>query len=149
MEHILMFGVRVDIIDDSGPAILSKGATKSGALDVWGFVKPTGCSPCETYADVLTAARKSQPMSKYGFISYAEDTVISKDTGYTVAEFPAVIDAFVNTLESDPNAATFIVTNKQSHVVQSNLALAAQYLPWFTQLATDDPAWTSKTYAVP
>ena len=60
-----------------------------------------------------------------------------------------VLDTFKTSIASDTNAATYIVTNEQSHVVESDLTLAPQYLPWITQMVTDDPAWTGGGYAHP
>jgi hypothetical protein len=149
-DHVARaFGARVDILDDSGPAIAPKGTTENRLLGVWGFVPPSGCSSCTSYADVLAFDRRSQPMSRYGFLSFAEDTVISKDMGYTLTEFSAVIDAYSSSLASDPNAKTYVVTNEQSHVVESDLTLAPEYLPWVTQMVNDDPTWADATYAHP
>jgi hypothetical protein len=142
-------GVRVDIIDDSGPAMSPKGATKNAALGLWGFVPPAGCSPCETHAEVLASARAAQPASKYAFLSYERDPTIAADMGYALDEYPAALGAFVATLKGDLNAATFMVTNDDHHVVQTTPALALQYLPWFTKMMNDDPAWGDVTYAVP
>ncbi len=144
------FGARVDVLDDSGPPLVSKGAAdNSASLTTWGFAAPAGCAPCQSFAEVLAFNRKSQPQSKFGFLSFAEDTVISKDFGYTLAEYPALMDAFSASLASDPNAATFIVTNEQSHVVESDLSLAPAYLPWMMRMVNDDPGWSSTKYAHP
>jgi hypothetical protein len=146
-DHVARaFGTRVDILDDSGPALAPKNATENVLLAYWGFVPPSGCSPCTSHADVLAFDRKSQPMSRYGFLSFTQDPVISKDLGYTLAEYPAVIDAYSSSFSSDPNAKTFIVTNEQLHVVESDPTLAAQYFPWMTQMVNDDPAWTDTKY---
>ena len=151
-------GLRVDIIDDSGPAISPKGTTQNLSLAVYGFQAPGGCaSPCDSHAKVLAADRAAQPNSKYAFLSYASDPVISADMGYTVAEYPAVIDNYMNgdggagnySLASDPNAAAFIVTNAQQHVVENEGALAPQYLPWLTLMVNDDPSWGDVTYRHP
>ncbi len=142
--------VRVDIVDDSGPAIVAKGGVDNSAtLTTWGFVPPAGCSPCTHFSDVLAADRARQPNSKYGFMSFAEDTVISKDFGYTLAEYPAVMTSYAQSLANDPNAATLIVTNEQLHVVEADPTLAVQYLPWLTAMVTDSATWTSTTYAHP
>lgn len=144
-------GVRVDIIDDSGPSIVSKGQTdNAGLFKLWGVSPPVACPSCKSHADVLAANRKSQPGSKFALMSFADDPVISKDFGYTVAEYPAVLQKFeAEHLAGDANAATFIVTNKQQHVVQTDLASAPAYLPWLTLMVNDDPAWASKSYAHP
>lgn len=142
-------GARIDVIDDSGPAILPKNGKENGSLAFWGFEAPSGCSPCTSFSEVLASARSLQPSSKYAFLSFTKDTVIAADFGYTLDEYPDVMNAFSDGLKDDPNAATFLVSNKASHVVESAPSLAPQYLPWFRQMVNDDPAWASTTYAVP
>jgi hypothetical protein len=144
------FGVRVDILDDSGPPITAEGATNNAAIfSAWGYAPPTGCAGCNSLRDVYDFDRQEQPNSRYAFLSFAEDTTIAPDFGYTLAEYPMVLDTFKTSIASDTNAATYIVTNEQSHVVESDLTLAPQYLPWITQMVTDDPAWTGGGYAHP
>ena len=140
------FNVRVDIIDDSGPPITPKGAVdNTGMFGAWGVQ----CGGCTTLQSIFLTDRAAQPNSEYGFLSFASDSTISVDFGYTVAEFPAVISTFTTSLANDPHAHSFVVTNKASHVVESDGTLIAQYMPWITQLVTDDAAWTDVTYQHP
>ncbi len=144
------FGVRTDIIDDSGPPITAKGASDNLTIfDTWGYVAPAGCSGCSSLPAVYSFDRAAQPSSRYAFLSFAQDDVIAPRFGYTVAEYPAVVDAFSSSIANDPNAATYIVTNETDHVVESQSALLPQYLPWITQMVNDDPAWKDGTYANP
>jgi len=90
------FGVRVDILDDSGPPLIVDGGTGNpGLFAIWGFVAPSGCSPCAKMRDVLNYDLGVQatwsPSGRYGFLTFTEDTVISKDFGYTLAEYPALM----------------------------------------------------------
>lgn len=131
----------------SGPPLVYKNASDNAAtMSLWGFVPPAGCSPCTTFTDVLAWDRALQPASKFGFLTYAQDTVISKDFGYTLAEYPGLMSQFSTSLASDANAAIYIFSNAQSHVVQSDLSLAPEYLPWMALLVADDPSWGDKTY---
>jgi hypothetical protein len=98
---------------------------------------------------VLAADRAAQPASRYAFLSFAQDTVIAPDFGYTLDEYPAVLDGFTATFASDPEAASFVVTNEQAHVVESDPTLAPQYLPWLAAMVSDSPSWASTTYAHP
>lgn len=143
-SHVVSaFATRVDILDDSGPAIAAKSATdNAGSFSAWGFVPPSGCTGCTSHAAVLAFDRALQPQSRYGFLSFSEDTVISKDFGYTLDEYPGVLSAFFATsLANDANAKTFGVTTKQSHVVESDPASALTYLPWMTKMKNDDASW--------
>jgi hypothetical protein len=144
------FGVRVDILDDSGPPIPAKGGTDNAKIfATWGVVIPSGCSGCNSLRSIFDFDRATQPSSNYGFMSFASDTTISKDFGYTVAEFPAVLQTFSDSLSADTHAFTFIVTNEASHVVESDTTLQAQYFPWITQMVNDDAAWKDGTYSHP
>jgi hypothetical protein len=60
-----------------------------------------------------------------------------------------VIHAFTKSIVGDANAATFVVTNEQSHVVESDSSLAPEFLPWLTQMVNGDSGWKSATYARP
>jgi hypothetical protein len=139
------FGVRVDILDDSGPplAILGK-MDNSGLLAIWGGAVPAACSGCTSFLDIMEYDRQSQPASRLGFLSLTEDTTISADFGYTLSEYgPAVEGLFSTDFGSDANVATFFVDGDPGHVVESQAALAPEYLPWMSDFADDSPAWTN------
>jgi hypothetical protein len=139
------FGVRVDILDDSGPPLATMGKTdNSGLLSIWGGAVPAACSGCTSFLDVMEYDRQSQPASRLGFLSLTEDTTISADFGYTLSEYgPALEDLFSTDFGSDANVATFFVDGDPGHVVESQAALAPDYLPWMTEFVGDSPAWTN------
>jgi hypothetical protein len=142
------FGVRVDIIDDSGPPLVHKNGTDNqGLLGTWGFVPPAGCSPCTSFLDVMKFARAAQPQSRLGFLSFSWDTVIGPDFGYDATTYPPMIESFFPTnFGSDPNVQTYIVTSQSGHVVESVGMLAPSYFSWMTDMLDDSASWTSKTY---
>lgn len=144
------FQTRVDVVDDSGPALVFKGATDNqAAYTQWGFQAPAGCSPCSKHADVLAFDRASQPNSRFAFLSFDQDVTIAPDYGYTLAEYPAVLSAFTSSFAGDVQAKSFVVTNKAAHVVESDPVLIPDYLPWLGQMVSDDPAWASVTFVHP
>ncbi len=144
------FHTRVDLIDDSGPALTSKNATDNlASYAAWGFEPPVGCLPCSKHRDVLAFDRQRQPTSRYGFLSFEQDSTIAPFFGYSLAEFPAVLTAFTSSLAADPNAKTLIVSNKASHVVETDPVLVPDYFPWMAQLLGDDPAWNDVTVVHP
>jgi hypothetical protein len=143
------FHAPTNVIDDSGPPITAKGATSNPLLKVWGYVAPEGCDTCTSYPNILRHDRALQPQSRYGFLSFAQDTVISSRLGYKLSEYPAVMDAFSNSLKDDPNAATYIVTNEAAHVVESDLTLAPDYMLWLSAMANGEASWKDTTYAKP
>jgi hypothetical protein len=151
------FNVRVDMLDDSGPAILGKGGVNNkGLLDAWGYVAPTGCaSPCDAFSQILAYDTQTQatfsPPGRYGFMTFAEDTTIAPDFGYALADYPGVMATYSSSLPAAPAAATFIVSNEPqpSHVVESDGTLETQYMPWITAMVTDSTTWADTTYAHP
>jgi len=148
------FGARVDLVDDSGPPLVAKGGADNAALfAVWALSAPTGCSGCNSFAKILQYDLSVQSMwatsGEFAFLSFTEDTVISQRFGYSLAEYPGLMQTFSTGLPASPAAATFLVGNDQSHVVESNLTLATQYFPWMTEMVNRNPAWGDATYAVP
>jgi hypothetical protein len=144
-DHVAKaFATRVDLIDDSGPPLTVKGGSNNTAtFTAWGFVAPAGCDPCTKFADVLAHDRALQPSSRFGFLSFTHDPTISADFGYTLDEYATVIEDLAASIDKDPQARSFLDTTEQSHVVMSDPALTTQYLPWLTQMVTDDPAWAA------
>jgi hypothetical protein len=148
------FGGNVDIIDDSGPPLVANGGTSNaGLFRAWNYTPPAGCASCSSFADVLRYDLQVQggwaTPGRFAFLSFTEDTVISADFGYSLSAYPGVMMSFSSSLPAGPAAATFLVSNEQSHVVESDPRLAAQYLPWLTQLANRDPAWADQLDAAP
>ncbi|HEX7667895.1 MAG TPA: pectin acetylesterase-family hydrolase [Polyangiaceae bacterium] len=141
-------GVRVDVIDDSGPPVEHKTGGDT-AFTTWGITAPAGCSTCTTYRGFFDFDRQSRPETTFAFLSFTEDSTISLFFGYTPAEFEPVVTGFSSSIASDPHAKTFLVTNAKDHVVESDLTLTSEVLPWIGQAVTDDPGWTDVTYAHP
>ncbi len=141
---------RIDIIDDSGPPLVAKdGTDNSGLFAAWGVVTPPGCAPCKSHRDMLAYDRATQPQSRYGLLSYAQDKILAPDFGYTLDEYPAQLDQLMTSLASDPNAAAYLVTGIPGHVVAGDAPLLSTTLGWVKQLVTDDPAWHSVSVAQP
>ena len=142
------FGVRVDILDDSGPPLTRMGQSDNSTLfAIWGAAVPASCAGCNSFLDVMEADRAAQPTSRLAFLSLAEDTTISADFGYSLSAYgPAIDNLFTQNFGSDPNVATYIVAGDPGHVVESQAALAPEYLPWMAQFAEDDPGWGNASF---
>ena len=118
------------------------------AAPVWKMEMPADCPTCSGLRDLYDAARRKQPASRYAHLTYDRDGTIATAFGYTVAQYPQVIDTFVSSIAADPNAKMMLVqlpAGATSHVVQSAPRNAVDYLPWMTRMLADDPAWTSTT----
>jgi hypothetical protein len=149
------FGVGTDIIDDSGPPLVAKGSTSDdnlGIFHIWGTVAglPSGCSTCKSLRDVLDYDLGVQegfsPPGEFAFLSFDQDTVISKDFGYALSEYPALMQTFSASLPDDGHVATLLVSNDPSHVVESDPSLTTVYLPWMRQMVTRSSAWADESY---
>ncbi len=150
------FGVGVDIIDDSGPAITEPGAPDNhGLFAVWNLVPPAGCAGCTSLREILNYDLQTQqnsgwnPSGQYGFLSYLEDTTIGPDFGYLLPDYATAMTTYSGSLPAAPQAATLLVSNKQSHVVESDPTLIPQYLPWMSAMVSRDAGWADVAYMHP
>jgi hypothetical protein len=150
------FGVGVDLIDDSGPPIYENGSPtmdNAGLFGIWGTAAglPTGCATCNSFRQVLdydfTVQQSFSPLGRFGFLSFLEDTTISKDFGYDAStEYPPLMETFSASLPDSGLAATFLVSNYPSHVVESDPTLAQYYMPWMTNMINRDGGWADETH---
>jgi hypothetical protein len=108
------------------------------------MIPPAGCTGCNSFLDVMKFDRQEQPGSKLGFLSLADDTTISVDFGYSLAAYgPALETLFSTNFGSDPNVATYLVGSDPGHVVESQPALAPDYMPWLAELVNGSATWAS------
>ena len=139
------FGVGIDIIDDSGPPLVSDGGTDNAHLfGVWGSLLPdAGFTSLRQVLDYDLGVQQSfSPPGEFGFLSFLEDKTIGPDFNYDpVTEYPGLMEAFSASLPDSGIAATFLVANYQSHVVQSDANLIADYLPWMAAMVARDGGW--------
>jgi hypothetical protein len=148
------FGVRVDIVDDSGPPLLTNGATdNTGVLSTWGYRAPGGCSDCASkFANILAYDLQAQtayaPPGRYAYLGFEQDPTLATRYEYTLPEYQTVITMFASGLPTTPTAASLLV-NATSHVVESNSALEPEYMPWLAQMVADDAGWTNVVYPAP
>jgi hypothetical protein len=122
-------------------------------LDAWGYMPPPQCSPCTSFAEILDSVLVVQkaftPAERYAYLGYETDTTLAPQFGYTLSQFQTQIAAFSAGLPAAPAAASYFVTNAQSHVVESDMSLEPDYMPWLSQLVADDPSWHDVVYMKP
>jgi hypothetical protein len=147
------FGVRTDVVDDSGPPLeVGPLAKNSASAALWGFTPPPGCTSCDSVSG-LYAFNRTLPKSRYALLSFAYDNVIAKglfagQSSDPLQDFHTALTDFTGKMASDPGARSFIVENTSStprHVVLSQPKLAAEAALWLNGMATDDPGWSSQT----
>jgi hypothetical protein len=137
-------GIRVDVIDDSGPAIDNKVL---GVPTQWAPQVPPSCTTCFTASSIFAFDRKTYPETRYGLLTYQTDTELPKYYQETPQAFSQQIATFITSLKPDPNAKAFVALSS-GHVVLIEMdAKAAPYInPWLVKLANDDPSWSDEQH---
>ncbi len=142
-------GIRVDLVDDSGPAIDNAGVA-AAAKASWGARFPPGCSDCNTaITKTFLYDRMTYPQSRFGFLSFQTDTTLPGFYAESQQAFAAQLVTFEQSLTSDANAKSFVALTS-GHVVfiptlaSSDPAAYNALFPWLTKMATDDPTWASE-----
>ncbi len=135
-------GMRVDMIDDSGPAVA--GAT---APPDWNARFPPACADCTDLTSTFQYVRATYPDSRYGLLTFQTDTTLPEFFGETDAAFATLIQQFVSGLAPDPNAKAFVDTSSGHVVLAETDPTAVPFiLPWLTQLVTDEPTWATVSH---
>jgi hypothetical protein len=150
------FGVRTDIINDSGPAIVpatEPGAEEAAAAALWGVTPASDCGDCTSLLGFHHYNRALDPDSKYALLSHAYDPVIAAnnygeptDNPHYLDDFHAALLAFVAGL--GPNAHALIIANTPAtahHVVMDRPHATATAGAWLKLLADDSPSWDDLT----
>lgn len=144
--------VRVDLVDDSGPAFSSSKlpylAAWKEAWDLEGALPP-GCPECKTdLANAFPYYLKTYPGSRIAFLSYTEDETIRQFFAMSPAEFSAALTELRTTaFEPSTNGRVFYVTGAQ-HTMILDLSTASGGTTvgaWLTAMQDDAATWTSVT----
>jgi hypothetical protein len=144
-------GVRVDVLNDSGAPVDFDPSRFRAMKASWNLSIPADCPDCEDSIAALLphyATRITSP-SRYGFLSFREDTVISGSSfpfgfsGQDFATFGQGLDAL--RAAAGENQKTFYVEGR-GHVLLSvnpspQTADELTAIGWINQLVTDDAAW--------
>jgi len=146
--------VRVDVINDSGPALpspyLSEMREKEWR-DAWNLnaALPPDCPECLTDLDTLfTYYAKTFPNNRAALLSYTKDNVISLFYGpIQTTYFEEGLKALTMTrLEGIPNFRYYYLPG-ENHVLLSNpknvSADGVVLKTWLKQMVEDDPTWAN------
>ncbi len=139
-------GVRVDLVDDSGPPIDSS-AIGDAAANAWGARISPACTDCvgpKMLTKAFAYARAKYPDTRYAFVTYQTDTVLPSLYGVTPADFAGELSQLVTSLAADPNARTFLAIGS-GHVVGSTSSplTGVHLLSFLGKMVTDDPTWAN------
>ncbi|MDO9022636.1 MAG: pectin acetylesterase-family hydrolase [Deltaproteobacteria bacterium] len=143
-------GVRVDLLDDSGPPMAPPGERWAQWRNTWNVQLPAGCPECRDRLEALLPyyARRFPPPARLALLSYTQDTTISAFFGVTPEQFEAQLDDVTRRLiDPIPNARRFYVAD-QGHVLIGNSgnirgADGTVLIDWLGRMNSDDPAWAN------
>ncbi len=143
------FGVRTDVIDDSGPplGIVTDGTT----LALWGTQLASSCSSCRTLEEVMLDIRATHPESRFAYIGFQYDVVVANGYGLAIADYPTALEKLLTDMKGDANFQSFVVQNAKSkpqHVVENHFddaTMTKAVEAWLTTMVSDG-AWSSVKY---
>ncbi len=152
VSHAFGTGVRVDLIDDSGPPFPSDKMaylpTWKSAWDLDGALPP-GCEACKI--DLTSAIgyySRQYPESKIALLSFDKDSVISRFFNLDATTFSTTLGSVVSgTFDVTPNARAFVVSGTK-HTMLGTLSIAGSagtVGAWITEMQNDGASWASKT----
>jgi hypothetical protein len=143
-------GVRVDLLDDSGPPMAPPGERWAQWRNTWNVQLPAGCPECRDRLEALLPyyARRFPPPARLALLSYTQDTTISAFFGVTPEQFEAQLnDVTRRLIDPIPNARRFYVAD-QGHVLIGNNGTirggdGTVLIDWLGRMNSDDPAWAN------
>src|SRR5262249_1188512 len=144
--------IRVDMIDDSGPALPAPYLTPELAQkwrDVWGLDQslPPDCAECKTALDALvTCSATAMPNNRGALLSYTADSVLPGFLSISEQEFTAGLNALAaQRLDGLPHYRYFFA-DASSHGLMPHADLeqgGVRLWDWIPAMLDDDPAWAN------
>lgn len=143
-------GVRVDLLDDSGPPMAPPGPRWALWRNAWNVQLPAGCPECRDNLDALLPyyARRFPPPARFALLSYTQDTTVSAFFGVTPEQFQTQLAEVTRRLIAPiPNARHFYIDDQGHVLIGSNgTARGADgtvLIDWLGRMNSDDPAWAN------
>lgn len=142
-------GIRVDVIDDSGPPVDPAEGRWAEWIDVWGLTMPPDCPECgESVRALRNYYRRflDDQGSRIAFISYARDTVIATFMGILPIVFEERINALCDEFGDEPQAQCFIIRGRLHTLLIAGTENESGGLPlwrWLEQMLDGDEEWTN------
>ena len=137
-------GVRVDVVDDSGPPLRFSG---TGYPPSWNVRLPAGCADCANGLDrVFAYQRLTHPTTRFAFVAFTSDTALPEFFGVTPAALEQSIATLVTSFAAEPNAKSFLAIGSGHAVLGSAQGASPSLRRWLAQMATDDRAWSNAQF---
>ena len=104
-------GVRVDLIDDSGPPLQPNGGVWENWIETWNVHFPQGCVGCESEVAAVVDYLRSQMLSqgRMALLSNARDAIISAFFQLSPFVFEERLYGVLDVLDEEPDAHYFVV----------------------------------------
>ncbi len=145
-------GVRVDLLDDSGPPLPSPYLSQSLEGQwraAWNLnaTLPEGCAECQTdLSAIFGFYAQNLPKNRAALLSYTHDQVIasyyqiSQDTvAEGLGKLATDLDGYENTRYYYVDGSSHVLLGNPAGITQNGVVLQT----WITQMLTDDAAWKS------
>ncbi len=143
-------GVRVDLLDDSGPPLPSPYLSQSLEGQwraAWNLnaTLPEGCAECQTdLSAIFGFYAEKLPKNRAALLSYTHDQVIASYYQIPQSQVAEGLAALATELDTYENTRYYYVDGN-SHVLLGDPAGVSQngvvLKTWITQMVTDDSAW--------
>lgn len=146
-------GVRVDLVDDSGPPLdppyLAKELSDTWRAQ-WNLAAslPPDCPEClETFGAIYDYYGANHTTQRWALLSYTRDWIVPIYFGFTLEEFPQAIAEIVQTHVAPYENAGYFLLDAVGHVLlTAPLPITSggvDLQAWLGQMVADDPAWAS------
>lgn len=142
-------GVRVDMIDDSGPPVQPPADRWATIRNAWNLQFPAGCTQCSERLDALLeyyATRFPAP-TRMALLSYINDTTIPTYFGQTPQQFGMALEGLAGSQITPHANMRYYFVNASGHVLGFNFNNQAMGGPtvgeWLNQMDSDDPMWAN------
>jgi hypothetical protein len=133
------FGVRTDVIDDSGPGIGASGYPPS-----WKVRLPPSCEDCAVgLAALFLHDRRASPGTRFAFLSFQVDTALPVFYGASQPDVADWLRQYERSFTELWNTRSFVAAGT-GHVVLAGAiddGTKTALWAWLTRMVTDSLAW--------
>jgi len=143
---------RVDLVDDSGPALPDPYLTTSLANTwraAWGLdaALPADCAECATKLDGIFSYYGTKITNqRAALVSYTRDTVISQFFQISLDSFETGLDLLTTTRLDGQASFRYFYKEGEDHVLLGDPEISQNGVvlkQWLRQMVEDDPAWAN------
>lgn len=146
-------GVRVDLVDDSGPPLdppyLAKELSDTWRAQ-WNLASslPPDCPAClETFGAIYDHYGATSTDQRLALLSFTRDWIVPIYFGFELEQFPQAIEEIVQTHVDPYEHARYFLVDGVGHVLLTApmplTSAGVELQAWLGQLVNDDPAWAS------